>query len=58
MVDSPTYTDKPVHAAIARYLDYLIKDSADQGYGVFDNTIVTGMVGLAVADAISFGASF
>ena len=58
VVDTPTYKDAAVHAAIDRYLSFLINDSAGEDYGVFENTIVTGMVGLAVADAITFGASF
>eukprot|EP00040_Diaphanoeca_grandis_P041405 m.262910 g.262910 ORF g.262910 m.262910 type:complete len:434 (-) comp47655_c0_seq1:30-1331(-) len=56
-VDTPTYTDKPVHAAIDAYLTFL-QGTGAQGYGLMDNTITTGMVGVAVADAIVFGASF
>ena len=56
-VDTPKYQDKPVEAAIQRYINYII-NHGEKEYGLFKNTITTGMVGIALADAIEFGISF
>jgi hypothetical protein len=56
-VDTPTYRDQPAHEAIERYLTYVIKHASPE-YGLRDNTMTTGMVGLAVADSIRFGSTF
>ena len=56
-VDTPKYQDKPVEAAIQRYINYVI-NHGEKEYGLFKNTITTGMVGIALADAIEFGISF
>ena len=52
--------DKPVRAAVAKYLHYLLGPGGQpQGeYGLMRNMITHGMVGLAVADAIQFGVTF
>lgn len=49
--------DAVVRAAIDRYLTFL-RRSGRGAYGLNRNTITTGMAGVAVADAIAFGASF
>ena len=56
-VDTSSYRDTPVHDAIDKYLVYLMK-KVDPEYGLKLNTITTGMVGLAVSDALSFGSTF
>merc|ERR1712232_1310155 len=57
-VNTPVYQDKPVELAIAHYLDYLRIEGIGPKYGVNVNTITTGMAGIAVADAILFGATY
>ena len=57
VVNTPTYKDKPVESAVQRYLHYLA-NHGEEDYGVMENTITTGMVGIALADAIEFGISF
>ena len=56
-VNTKTYKDKPVEAAIERYINYLINNGENE-YGLLRSTITTGMVGLALADTIEFGISF
>ena len=56
-VDTPTYKDKPVHDAIDKYLAYVMKHASPE-YGLRDNTMTTGTVGLAVADSIRFGSTY
>ncbi len=48
------------HRRLVRYLNFLLgPDGAPGGsYGVADDSILTGFVGLAVADALSFGVTF
>ena len=58
VVDSPSYRDEPVHNAIDAFLNFVVNKSASENYGVFQNTMVTGMVGLALVDALSFGSTF
>jgi hypothetical protein len=57
----PTYCcphkDVPTRDAVTKYLNYLLKEG-DGAYGILVNTITTGMAGIAVADAVEFGASY
>jgi hypothetical protein len=57
VVNTQKYQDKPVEEAVERYLNYLI-NHGEHEYGLLHNTITTGMVGIALADAIEFGISF
>jgi hypothetical protein len=55
------YVDLPTTEAAARYVTFLVSHgvSADSDeYGVGLQTITSGMAGVAVADWLSFGASF
>jgi len=51
------HKDVPTRDAVAKYLNYLLKEG-DGAYGILVNTITTGMAGIAVADAVEFGASY
>lgn len=58
-VETPAYKDKPTQEAVARYLAFLRRAGFGPGsYGVCDNTVTTGMAGLAAADAMQFGVSY
>jgi hypothetical protein len=55
------YVDLPTTESAARYVTYLVSHGVSVGedeYGVGLETITSGMAGVAVADWISFGASF
>lgn len=59
-VETPTYRDLPVRAAVKAYIQFIGTSAArgSSGYGLDDNTMVIGMVGIALADHIAFGSSF
>ena len=58
--DTASVKKSDVRRAVARFVEFLRSPAAyaDDGFGLGDNTIVVGMTALALADAISFGATF
>eukprot|EP00039_Didymoeca_costata_P001238 m.50975 g.50975 ORF g.50975 m.50975 type:complete len:412 (+) comp10698_c0_seq4:84-1319(+) len=44
--------------ASSKYIQYLLQDSIGKNYGVMENSITTGMAGIAVADSISLGVTY